>query len=194
MTLNQPSIDVTDAQPALDGSRTRRYSRLAALLLAFGLLAAACGSDGSDRAADDGRLSPDDDSFLAPYDTFGGGTNTIQAVAEGKPVVLNFFASTCVQCIKEMPDFEEVSQAFADDVTFVGLATSDREEDAAPLVDSTGVTYPVGLDESGAFFEVFGGLGMPTTVFLGADGEVKKVWTGALTQEALTDLIQEQLL
>jgi len=186
--------------------------RLAALAFVLALVAAACGSDGgSDEislgegtgdsgagtAAVDGDLPAPTgaaDVFVTPFQDFNGGTSTLADVGAGKPVVLNFFASWCPNCVAEMPDFEVVNQQLSADVQLVGLATTDEPSAALNLVDVTGVTYPLGLDPTGEFFDVFQGLGMPTTAFLTAEGEVAHVFTGQLSTDALTEKINEHLL
>ncbi len=184
--------------------------RIAAIAIVVAFVAAACGSDGTPEISlgEDtetlgvGTASPDDlpgptgtdDVFVTAYRDFNGGEQSLADVAEGKPVVLNFFASWCPTCVAEMPDFEAVNQQLSDQVQLVGLATEDAPGDALALAGRTGVTYPLGLDPAGAFFRVFQGLGMPTTAFLTAEGEVAHVFTGQLSDDALVDRIEEFLL
>lgn len=183
--------------------------RLAGLLVAVALVAAACGGGddtpeitlGEDPGltagpAPTGALpgpTGTADVFTTDFQDFNGGVASLSDVAAGKPVVLNFFASWCPSCVAEMPEFEEVNQAVGTDVQLVGLATQDEPAAALELVDRTGVTYPLGLDPGGEFFNVFQGLGMPTTVFLTAQGEVAHVFTGQLSTGALTEKIDDFL-
>jgi cytochrome c-type biogenesis protein len=113
---------------------------------------------------------------------------------EGRPIVVNFFASWCAPCVTEMPAFEEVHQAMGDQVAFVGLSTSDREEATLELVEETGVTYDLGRDPRGDLLVDFGGFDLPLTVLVDADGVVTSVNTGELTAAELTELIEAQLL
>lgn len=142
-------------------------------------------------------LDPDaadaDTSVLdRPYDRFDGTEATLSDDL-GRPMVVNFFASWCAACVKEMPAFAEVHDELSDEVSFVGMAVSTSREDAEGLVESTGVGYAIGDDPDGAFVDAFGGLGMPTTVFLDADGTVLDVHTGELTADELRDRISEVL-
>lgn len=123
--------------------------------------------------------------------TFEGATAALEDF-EGTPVVLNFWASWCPACVAEMPDFETVNQAFGDDVTFIGLDTQDASRDAAnALIHSTGVSYQLGLDPDGSIYRQFGGIGMPTTVFINAAGEVVNVQSGAIFAEDLEAKIND---
>lgn len=165
--------------------------RLVAVLLAAVLVAAGCGSD----ADEVGNVESEavDTAVSFTFDTFEGDKMAFDDLPDG-PVVLNFFASWCPPCIAEMPDFQAVSQAFGTEVQFVGLAVQDRVENAVELVEETGVTYQVGNDQNGTIFSSFGGLGMPTTVFITADGTVAEVHSGVLDADALTKTINEELL
>lgn len=112
----------------------------------------------------------------------------------GGPVLVNFFASTCTPCIKEMPDLEEVHQELGDQVTFLGLAVADRPENAKDLVERTGVTYRTALDpESRVITELAATSFLPTTVLLGADGEVIEAHTGELDADGIRQLLADGL-
>lgn len=65
---------------------------------------------------------------------------------KGMPVVLNFWASWCVPCRKEMPALARVSAEFARRVDFLGVDHQDVREDALALLRDAGVRYPSGFD------------------------------------------------
>lgn len=119
---------------------------------------------------------------------FEDGTVTL-AQFEGKPLVVNFWASWCPQCVAEMPDFEAIYQDVKDEVQFLGVNQSDNHSLAADLAVDTGVTYPLASDPNGEVFAAFRGAGMPTTVFIDADGSVVDVVTGQLSEEQLREKI-----
>lgn len=110
-----------------------------------------------------------------------------------RPVVLNFFASWCTPCLREMPAFEAVHQELGDEVTFVGLANTDVEDKALEMVAETGVTYPTFADPDASAVTFFGGTTMPTTVFIDAEGEVVSVESQTFDEESLTSRIGELL-
>jgi thiol-disulfide isomerase/thioredoxin len=107
----------------------------------------------------------------------------------GAPLVVNFWASWCPNCVAEMPDFEKVHQALKGEVEFVGIDQRDARGPAEDLARETGVTYRLAEDPSGEVFDAFGGLGMPTTAFIDADGHVVDVVTGQLSEGQLRDFI-----
>ncbi len=108
----------------------------------------------------------------------------------GCPLIVNFFASWCVPCVTEMPDFERFWNAHGTQVAVLGLAANDRLEDAIATVIDRGVTYPTGLDEGELFID-FGGLGMPTTVFVSPEGQIVETHSGLLTLEDITSRAEE---
>jgi thiol-disulfide isomerase/thioredoxin len=132
----------------------------------------------------------------ASYTTWDGDEVALSTV-RGKPTVVNFFASTCIPCISEMPAFEEVYQDLGSSgapVQFLGVAIStDRTEDALALVDTTGVTYPTGKDLDNSVAGALDVPLLPTTVFLDADGNVAATSSGELSADELRSLIAEDL-
>ncbi|MEO0492722.1 MAG: TlpA disulfide reductase family protein [Actinomycetota bacterium] len=176
---------------------SRRHCRRGAAGLP--VLLAACGGDDDDVA----RLTNDpipldelqnDDAVGSEVDVdfmgFDGSTTNFTTYA-GAPLVVNFFARNCPPCVTEMPEFEEVFQAFGGNVAFVGISTDARLGDAEALVEQTGVTYDLGWDPNAELFQRFGGFAMPTTVFVDATGVVRETWSGVLTGEDLTAKIEE---
>lgn len=122
----------------------------------------------------------------------GGDDRALGELLGSGPVVVNFFASWCAPCVDEMPALEAVHRSVGDQVTIIGLANQDSPDDALATVAATGVTYPTFADPDASAITYFGGLSMPTTVFIDAEGEVVDVVSGALTEaelrSRLTDL------
>jgi thiol-disulfide isomerase/thioredoxin len=110
-----------------------------------------------------------------------------------RPLVINFFASWCPNCVAEMPAFERVHAAAEGRVAFLGISQNDPRGASIELAEQTGITYDTGVDERGAFFNALGATGMPTTVFVRPGGEIAQVWTGALDEGSLTQLIDQYL-
>lgn len=135
-----------------------------------------------------GRPAPTSD-----YTTFDGEEASVADYA-GTPMVVNFFASWCVPCVREMPAFEQVHQDLGDQVAFVGVNVQDSETEGQAIVDDTGITYDVGRDPDGSLLASFGGVAMPTTVLVDADGTIVRVLSGATTAEELRAAIDEDLL
>lgn len=125
------------------------------------------------------------------FELLDGGTSTIGAYLD-RPVVLNFFASWCTPCKAEMPALEAIHQQRRD-IAFVGLAVNDTTARAREIVADTGVTYASGVDPGSAIGNAYEILGMPTTLFIAADGEVAYQHTGGLTANQITEHIDTHL-
>lgn len=105
---------------------------------------------------------------------FGSGEELNLADLEG-PAVVNFWASWCSQCRRELPYFERIHQT-RDDVAVIGINFLDpQREGAEELAEETGITFPSYVDRDG---ELSGGgalpilRGLPYTAYVDADGEV----------------------
>jgi thiol-disulfide isomerase/thioredoxin len=115
------------------------------------------------------------------------------AELRGRPVVLNFWASWCPPCLAEMPEFQRVHRRLGDRVAFLGVNQRDQAQAAERLARSSGVTYPLAVDPAGRAFDAFGGLGMPTTVLIRADGTVADIFAGQLDETLLSERIRRVL-
>lgn len=126
-------------------------------------------------------------------DTFDGGVVRLSDF-EGKIVVLNFWASWCPPCRWEMPFFETMHQEYKDqDVVFLGVAISDTLENARGFAESTGVTYPIGLDDTGEIARNYNVVSLPTTFFIGKDGTVERRLSSAANEGVLKVFLRGQL-
>ena len=113
---------------------------------------------------------------------------------EGKVVVLNFWASWCPPCRWEMPFFERMSQEYKDqDVVFLGVAISDTLENARGFADGAGVTYPIGLDTTNEIARSYSVVSLPTTFFIGKEGNVERRLSSAANEGVLKVFLRGQL-
>ncbi len=119
----------------------------------------------------------DRDLYSLQFTTLDGVTTSFANYA-GAPLIVNFFASWCTPCVKEMPDFQRLHERHGERFQIIGLAV-EGERPARQIVESTGVTYPVGLDDSDLLVEL-GGVAMPTTVFISKQGELLESHSGVL--------------
>jgi thiol-disulfide isomerase/thioredoxin len=177
--------------------RTIVFSTVIALACAIGVVVVLGGNDDGEEPIKPDELgglsiTPEtgSDATGAVFTTFDGEEVGL-ATLQGLPVVVNFFASTCVPCITEMPALEEVHQQVHENVEFLGLAVSDQPEAAQRLVEQTGVTYATAQDKDGSVIADLGGALLPTTVLLDTNGDVVEVHSGKITADQLRALLQE---
>lgn len=183
-----------------------RLSLVGAMAVAGSLVLAACGGNVStptETADVSGVLALEVPDFsISIYqgeDVLGGTEVTLSEIlGQGKPVVLNFWAGLCPPCRAEMPDFQRVHEARGDDVTilgvdigpFVGLGS---RRDGRELLAELGIEYPAGTTFDQDIVGEFRVVGMPTTVFLYADGRLLSTWSGLLTEPKINEFVDRLL-
>ncbi|WP_295995450.1 TlpA disulfide reductase family protein [Rugamonas sp.] len=114
-----------------------------------------------------------------------------QALAQwkGKPMLVNFWAPWCGPCVREMPELSALATSEAGKkLQIIGIGI-DSQANIAEFAGRMKISYPVyvggmeGTDLSRDLGNTAGGL--PYTVLIGADGQVKKTYLGQLKFEQL---------
>lgn len=129
-----------------------------------------------------GRMAPD--FTLTATD---GRTFTLSSL-RGKPVVINFWATWCPPCRKEMPELEQLWQRYGagKDLMLLGL---DQAEDVATIEQfrSTvaNVTFPILLDRKTDVAQDYGVKALPTTFFIDRNGRIQDVKLGGPMDTAM---------
>ena len=115
----------------------------------------------------------------------------------GRTLVLNFWATWCTPCIKEMPAFVELQKKYeAKGVQFVGLALDDAES-VKTFAQSHGITYPllIGDDPAVELLRVLGNVvgAIPFTAVVDKNGKVVKTHPGEWAAADLEGVLQPLL-
>lgn len=112
----------------------------------------------------------------------------------GKPIILNFWASWCGPCQREMPHFEKAYPEYKDDITFliVDLADGIHEstDSGKAFIKESGYTFPVYFDTKSEGAIAYGITSIPTTFFIDKDGNIVSKYQGSLTEKKLLDRIE----
>ena len=108
---------------------------------------------------------------------------------QGKPLLVNFWATWCAPCVQEMPELSALANdGLGKKVAIIGIGI-DSPTNIAEFASKYKIAYPVfnggmsGTDLAREFGNSAGGL--PYTVLIGADGQVKKTYLGRLKFEEL---------
>lgn len=113
---------------------------------------------------------------------------------KGKVVVLNFWASWCVECRVEADLLEQASRQFAnEDVIFLGVAYADVEPNSIRYLEEFGITYPNAPDLGTSISNDYEITGVPETFFIGKDGVIADVVIGPVNGPAMMNTINTLL-
>jgi len=90
----------------------------------------------------------------------------------GRVVVMNFWASWCPPCIREMPSLQELHVSAGGDVDVIGVSVDDDPRDARELASRLELTFPTLLDPGGKESARWGTVMFPETWILDPEGHV----------------------
>lgn len=108
---------------------------------------------------------------------------------QGKPTVVNLWASWCPPCRREMPMMAEMAAA-NDDVTFLFVNQGERRATIEGYLNDEKLALPnVLLDARMDVPRHYATPGLPVTLFIGADGKLRSIHVGEISREALTGAI-----
>jgi peroxiredoxin len=114
----------------------------------------------------------------------------------GKVVMVNFWATSCATCVKEMPQMVETYNKFkSQGLEFVAVAMSyDPPNYVLNYAETRKLPFKVALDSGGDLAKQFGDVAMtPTTFVIGKDGKILKRYLGEPDFAALHALLQKSL-
>ena len=124
----------------------------------------------------------------------------------GKAVFLNFFATWCGPCQREIPDIEALYDERGrneGDLVVLGVANPKTDEhprnsdvnesEVRAFIDEEGITYPVLMDTTGQLFAAYGVSAFPTTFMIDADGNVFGYVSGMLTADMMESIVEQTL-
>lgn len=134
------------------------------------------------------------------FDSVAGPKVVLRAL-EDKPLILNFWASWCIACIKEMPAFDQVYTEFAGRIHLLGVdvvgVQGETRAAARAFLTRTKVNYPIAFDDDGNLYEHFATSKarpiMPVTIFVAPGGIVKLRRFGELSGDELRGFIRADL-
>jgi thiol-disulfide isomerase/thioredoxin len=179
----------TRPQAAADAPAAASTRRRRLVLLGVGAIAAAAGIAGAVWQSGRGRAEPPvADSIWGLRFARPAGGELALADFRGRPLLINFWATWCPPCIRELPEVDRFAAAHGQTVQVIGLAI-DRDEPVREFLARQPVGFPVGLatldgtELSRTLGNRVGGL--PFTALLDARGSVVRHKAGETSQTEL---------
>lgn len=183
------TTSATETQTAVKKTRLTTLFMWLAIALILGL--SGWGLVNSNRVRPEaGQTAPDFNmQFFNGYE-WETVTETTLADMRGKVVVLNFWASWCVECRVEADLLEQRWQQYRDQgVVFLGIAYVDAEPNSLAYLQEFNVTYPNAPDLGTDIAQNYEITGVPETFFIGRDGQIAHVQIGPVSERVLDGVI-----
>jgi len=146
-----------------------------------------------------GAIPAPQESFLAPdfeLVTLDGETIALSDM-RGKAILLNFWASWCPPCRKEMPAMQKIYDEYGPDdlvILAVNSTNQDRISDVAAFSMEQGLSFPILLDTHVSVSAQYQVRSLPTSFFIDPDGIIREIVIGGPMAEVLLRTRVERLL
>jgi cytochrome c biogenesis protein CcmG/thiol:disulfide interchange protein DsbE len=114
---------------------------------------------------------------------------TSAELADGRPKLVNFFASWCVPCVAEAPVLTELKN---EGVPIVGIAVRDRPEDLARFLTDNGSPFErIGSDPRSNVQLAWGSGGVPETFLVDGRGVIRLQHVGPIQPDEVRELVTQ---
>lgn len=122
-------------------------------------------------------------------DMIGGGRFDLSDHLEqdGRPLVVNLWASWCLPCREEIPEIDAFAAAHPE-IAVLGVSVQDTEAGAVAFADELAPDYPLAIADP-AFDAAYPRIGLPATYVIDDDGRVAAIFNGILDRESLEELV-----
>lgn len=149
--------------------------RVLVIILSLAVLVAGCGGQKSllGKPAPDFQFQVTEEQSFSLSDLKGG------------PVLLNFWASYCSPCVKEMPYLQQVWEGWqGTGLVLLAINIGENPSEVENFMQSRGLSFPVLLDSDGAIAYQYDVLSIPTTFFIDSEGIVQHIKIGSFQSAA----------
>ena len=133
---------------------------------------------------------------IAPDFTFTDlvtGKTTKLSDLRDKPVYLNFWATWCPPCVKELPHIQSKYEQYKDRIHFLAISVDSEQDAPAQFISSKGYTFPVGYGNEREISRAYNIEAIPASYIIGTDGTIKAQIVGSMDEADLERFLQKGL-
>lgn len=131
---------------------------------------------------------------IAPDFTFTDlvtGKTTKLSDLRDKPVYLNFWATWCPPCVKELPHIQAKYEQYKDRIHFLAISVDSEQEAPAQFISSKGYTFTVGYGNEREISRAYNIEAIPASYLIGTDGTIKAQIVGSMDEADLERFLQK---
>jgi peroxiredoxin len=114
---------------------------------------------------------------------------------KGKKVVLNFWATWCPPCRVEMPDMQELSENYPDELVILAVNQINSEargtETVKSFVQDFGLTFPILIDEGGEVASMYRVRSLPTSYLIDSEGIIRHMMIGPMSYDWMRTMLNQ---
>ncbi len=109
---------------------------------------------------------------FAGEDSNGRPTRLSKLIPTGKYTIIDFWASWCPYCIREIPDLKRIRADFGSMVEVVGVAVRDLPDDTKAIINKQEIEWPVLFNTNHVPYDIYGFSGIPHLILVAPDGTI----------------------
>ena len=122
------------------------------------------------------------------------GATVTRSDFEGRPMIINFWATWCPPCRREMPDLVKAYETHkGEGLIVLEVNSAEAPAQVEGFVEEFNVTAPVAIDARNEVMAVYRTNGLPATFFIDKDGVIQAHWPGFLDAKTLDELLEKIL-
>lgn len=119
----------------------------------------------------------------------GGGTISLADYKGKKPVVLDFWASWCPNCRRNMPHLNALYQTYKGKIEVIGVNLQEDPGTVQQFIATRGISYPIALDQYSQASQAYGIRYTNTHVLIDKNGNAVRAIPGDIQESDITSLI-----
>lgn len=133
-----------------------------------------------------GTSQPAPDFTLAKL---GGGQVSLAEYRGKKPVIVDFWATWCPNCRRDMPNLNRFYQKYEDQIAVIGINLQEPESAASKFIAERGILFPIALDPAGLASGSFGIRYTNTHILIDKQGNIVKFIPGDIREQDFKSLL-----